>query len=458
MNPALFKAYDIRGVSPGELDGMFARRLGKALGKLYAPKQVLVGHDMRSTSPELEGALVEGFVSAGVKVVRIGLCSTPMFNFAVSETAGKYDLGVMVTASHNPAKYNGFKLAKGTALPIGQGSGMEALCDLVCSEESLFDARERGSVAQDDGVLDRYLEKIWGMAALPERLPDWRVAIDAGNGMNGLVMPRLSKKLYGLDVRALYWDLDGTFPHHEANPLKVETLEELQELVKKYEAKFGVAFDGDGDRVGFVDELGEPIPGDMLTALFARELLAMRRGTVLYDLRSSWSVPEVIREAGGTPVMCRVGHAHIKKQMAETGALFGGELSMHFYFSELANCESGDLAMLLLLKMLLREQKPLSELWRPLRRYVHSGEMNFEVKDAKGVMARLEASYAPVATDVSHLDGLRMEFRGTEPTPEDWWFNVRASNTEPLLRLNLETRSAAETARRVEEVSAMIRA
>jgi phosphomannomutase len=296
------------------------------------------------------------------------------------------------------------------------------------------------------------------MAALPERLPDWRVAIDAGNGMNGLVMPRLSKKLYGLDVRALYWDLDGTFPHHEANPLKVETLEELQELVKKYEAKFGVAFDGDGDRVGFVDELGEPIPGDMLTALFARELLAMRRGTVLYDLRSSWSVPEVIREAGGTPVMCRVGHAHIKKQMAETGALFGGELSMHFYFSELANCESGDLAMLLLLKMLLREQKPLSELWRPLRRYVHSGEMNFEVKDAKGVMARLEASYAPVATDVSHLDGLRMEFRGTEPTPEDWWFNVRASNTEPLLRLNLETRSAAETARRVEEVSAMIRA
>jgi phosphomannomutase len=239
MNPALFKAYDIRGVSPGELDGMFARRLGKALGKLYAPKQVLVGHDMRSTSPELEGALVEGFVSAGVKVVRIGLCSTPMFNFAVSETAGKYDLGVMVTASHNPAKYNGFKLAKGTALPIGQGSGMEALCDLVCSEESLFDARERGSVAQDDGVLDRYLEKIWGMAALPERLPDWRVAIDAGNGMNGLVMPRLSKKLYGLDVRALYWDLDGTFPHHEANPLKVETLEELQELVKKYEAKFG---------------------------------------------------------------------------------------------------------------------------------------------------------------------------------------------------------------------------
>jgi phosphomannomutase len=196
----------------------------------------------------------------------------------------------------------------------------------------------------------------------------------------------------------------------------------------------------------------------MLTALFARELLAMRRGTVLYDLRSSWSVPEVIREAGGTPVMCRVGHAHIKKQMAETGALFGGELSMHFYFSELANCESGDLAMLLLLKMLLREQKPLSELWRPLRRYVHSGEMNFEVKDAKGVMARLEASYAPVATDVSHLDGLRMEFRGTEPTPEDWWFNVRASNTEPLLRLNLETRSAAETARRVEEVSAMIRA
>lgn len=278
MNPALFKAYDIRGLSPrASWMGSLQERLGKALAKLHAPKRVLVGHDMRSTSNELESALIDGFIASGVSVTRIGLCSTPMFNFAVSETDGTYDLGVMVTASHNPAKYNGFKMAKGNALPIRQGSGMEALRDVVCSDEPLLDARSRGTVSQDDGVLDRYLDKIWALAALPDRMPDWKIAIDAGNGMDGLVLPRLCKKLYGVDVRALYWDLDGTFPHHEANPLKVETLEELQELVKKYDGRFGVAFDGDGDRVGFVDELGEPIPGDIHSLVRARDLEDARR-------------------------------------------------------------------------------------------------------------------------------------------------------------------------------------
>jgi phosphomannomutase len=290
------------------------------------------------------------------------------------------------------------------------------------------------------------------MAKIPKSFPNWQIAVDAGNGMDGLVLPKLHKRLPGIETIQLYWDPDGTFPNHEANPLKVETLKDLQKSVKRNQCVFGAAFDGDGDRVGFVDEEGTPIPGDMLTALFAQELLRERGGgKILYDLRSSWSVPEVIREAGGEPIMCRVGHAHIKKQMREEGALFGGELSMHFYFSDLWNCESGDFAMLLLLKILVREQKPLSAIWKPLRRYAHSGEINFTVKDPQTILSALQDRYQGEASDVSHLDGLRMEFG-------DWWFNVRPSNTEPLLRLNLEARTVEEMEKRKEEVSALIHA
>lgn len=454
---SLFKAYDIRGLSPGELGETGARRIGKALAKLHQPKRVVIGRDMRTTSQMLEDALIDGFVTSGVDVVRVGLCSTPMFNAAVGEADGAYDLGVMVTASHNPAMYNGFKMERGNCLPIGQGSGMEELRDLAASDEPILDARTRGTVTQDEGLLARYIDRICALAQLPPRFPDWRIVVDAGNGMDGLVLPMLSRRLPGMEVTQLYWDLDGTFPHHEANPLMVETLEDLRIRMRKEDAMFGAAFDGDGDRVGFVDEQGTPIPGDMLTALFAQELLRDRgAGKVLYDLRSSRSVPEAIIEAGGEPIMCRVGHAHIKKQMAETGAIFGGELSMHFYFSDLWNCESGDLAMLMLINILLREGKPLSQVWRPLLRYAHSGEINFSVRDAKQVMAALETHYGESPTDISHLDGLRMEFRYPLTPYEDWWFNVRPSNTEPLLRLNLEAKTSEQMEMRKAEVSALI--
>lgn len=270
--------------------------------------------------------------------------------------------------------------------------------------------------------------------------------------MNGYVLPKLARKLRHADVRELFWQLDGSFPNHEANPLKLETLKDLIADVKKSGARFGVAFDGDGDRVGFVDENGEAIPGDMLTALFARELLKEKPGgLVLYDLRSSWSVREAIEEAGGKARMCKVGHANIKRQMREEGAVFAGELSMHFYFEELKGCESGDLAMLLLIRMLQREQKPLSELWKPLQRYAHSGEINFKVKDPKAKINQIEAHYvgaqhAVPLPIVSHIDGIRMEF-------DDWWFNLRASNTEPLLRLNLEAKDEAMMHQKVEELT-----
>ncbi len=458
MNPSVFKAYDIRGLAPQEIDEVMARRLGKVLSELFQPKRVLVGCDMRLTSPALERALIDGFVASGVQVTRIGLCSTPVFNVSVGLGAGHYDLGVMVTASHNPGIYNGFKLVHGDCQPIGQGSGMEAIRERMLSDTPLIDAKVQGSVEGVGDAIERYIEHVYALAKMPATLPAGSLVADAGNGMNGIVLPKLVAKLRPMDVYQLYWDLDGSFPHHEANPLKVETLNDLMHAVAKHQSMFGVAFDGDADRVGFVDEQGAAIPGDILTALLATELLQEKKGaTILYDLRSSWSVPELIREAGGTPVMCKVGHAHIKRQMRETGAAFAGELSMHFYFADTWNVESGEYALLLLLKKMVREKKPLSALWKPLRRYVHSGEINFPVTGRPAeVMSRIEGVYAKQATDVSHLDGVRMEFRSEGASAGDWWFSVRTSNTEPLIRLVLEARSEEVMQQHKKEMTKLI--
>ena len=320
-----FKAYDIRGLSPGELDAAFARRLGEVLAAEFGPKRVLVGRDMRTTSPELEAALIDGLTSQGVAVTRIGLCSTPMFNVSVGLGAGKYDLGIMVTASHNPGKYNGFKLVKGdpsagsgqVLTPIGQGSGMEIIRDRFMSNETRSPSAVKGSVTDDPNALTAYLDKVFSQVDVTQ-IPPQKIAVDAGNGMNGLILPELAKRLPQCTFFALYWELDGNFPHHEANPLKTETLEDLRRLVGSTQSNLGVAFDGDGDRVGFMDELGVPIPGDLMTALLAESLLAPAPASrILYDLRSSWSTEETISSAGGIPVMCRVGHAFIKRQMRE---------------------------------------------------------------------------------------------------------------------------------------------
>lgn len=456
---SVFHAYDIRGLSPQELDEAFAGRLGLALVRQFAPRRVLIGRDARTTSPALEKALVDALLANGVDVTRIGLCSTPMFNVSVVLSGGAYDLGVMVTASHNPGKYNGFKIVRGDAMPVGQGSGMEEL-------EAAFNATEvtamtssdhRGSLTEDPKALSRYIDHVVKLAALPSDMPKISIAIDAGNGMAGAVLPELISRLSWLDVKPLYFEPDCSFPNHEANPLKTETLKDLSRLVKHEGCAFGVAFDGDADRIGFVDETGAPIPGDIGTAILAQEMLRVSPGsTVLYDIRSSWSVPEVIAEAGGTSEMTRVGHAFIKQRIRETGAELGGEISMHYYFKTINGVESGDLVFLLMLKRLYREQTTMSAVVAPLKRYSHSGEINFKVTDPGQTLKRLSDDYRATATTASDLDGIRFEFRDAEHPENDWWFNVRKSNTEPLVRLNLETRSAESTARKVGELSAII--
>ncbi|MFZ2804089.1 MAG: phosphomannomutase/phosphoglucomutase [Patescibacteria group bacterium] len=455
---AVFKAYDIRGLSPEQIDAAFARRLGKAIVVQFKPKKVLVGRDMRLTSSVLESALIDGLTSSGVDVVRIGLCSTPMFNILIGLADNGFDLGVMVTASHNPGKYNGFKIDRGNCEPVGEGSGMEELRDTFLASKEVVSSHI-GTVVDDPTALDRYLDHVLKLAALPDDMPHFKVAIDAGNGMAGAVLPRLLSRLPWLETVPLFFEPDGTFPNHEANPLKRETLTHLIQVVKDDKCDLGVAFDGDADRVGFVDELGVPLPGDLSTAFLAQELLpASPGGLVLYDVRSSLTVPEAVAEAGGRAEMCKVGHANIKKLMHQDGAIFGGEVSMHYYFHDLWNCESGDLAMLLILRNLAKKSQPFSALWQPLQRYFHSEEINFEVKDKPSVIERLKATYAPKASLVSELDGIRLEFRNPADPKGDWWFNVRASNTEPLLRLNVEAATPESLAAHLEELSAAIKA
>ena len=462
MNPLtqhVFRAYDIRGLSPSELDENFARTLGWAIVKQFGPRKVLVGRDMRTTSLVLERGLIQGLTAGGADVVRIGLCSTPMFNVIVGLGNGEYDMGVMVTASHNPGKYNGFKLIKGDSSPIGQGSGMEELADAFFASGDIVDSvnDKKGAVTDDPGALQRYVDHILKLAMLPSDMPKFKIAIDAGNGMAGVILSELLSRLPWLEVVPLYFEPDGGFPNHEANPIKTETLNDLIEAVLKENCHLGIAFDGDADRIGMVDQNGKIISGDLLTAIIGQEILRTSPGgLILYDVRSSWAVPEAITAAGGRSKMCRVGHAFIKRQMREDGASFAGEVSMHYYFRDLRYVESGDLVMLYMLKRLKRENARLSELWKPLAKYFHSGEINFEVEDKARVLELIRTTYARSASKYSDIDGLRLEFHDPTNPDQDWWFNVRVSNTEPLLRLNLETKSEQLTAEKVKELSALI--
>lgn len=455
--PHVFRAYDIRGLSPDELDAPFARCLARAVITVYSPRKVLIGRDMRLTSSLLQSAFVDELCSYGVDVIDIGLCTTPMFNVLVGLSKGGVDLGVMITASHNPGKYNGFKMIRGDMLPIGQGSGMEELARAFAGEKT-EDGRwkmeggvkERGTVVKDETGLARYADHILKLADLPPEMPKMKIAIDAGNGMAGAVLPELLRRLPWLEVNSLYFEPNGTFPNHEANPLKHETLRDLQDLVRREACALGVAFDGDADRVGLVDEKGELVSGDLVLALVSQEILRNQPdGLVLYDVRCSWAVPEAIAKAGGRPKMCRVGHAYIKRQMREENAVFAGEVSMHYYFHNLFNVESGDLLFLLILRRLAQSGVSLSSLWRPLLRYVHSGEISFSVRDKAAVIQNIRGKYAASAKSISELDGIRFEF-------EDWWFSLRESNTEPLVRLNVESRTKEMTERKVNELANII--
>lgn len=457
MNSSLahvFRAYDIRGLSPSEISSEFAARLARALVRVRRPRKVLIGRDMRLTSAELEEALVQTFIAAGVDVVLIDLCTTPLFNVSVGLQQGQVDIGIMITASHNPGAYNGFKIVDGRVRPIGQGSGMEELAEAWEQDIPMPPGDAQGCVTRDILALSRYVDRIVELAQLWPSMPKRKIVIDAGNGMAAAVLPELLAKLPWLEVVPLYFKLDGDFPNHEANPLKRETLEDLRRTVKAEKADFGVAFDGDADRIGFVDETGEVVPGDLATALFAQELLRLRPGgLVLYDLRSSWSVPRAILAAAGRAEMCRVGHAFIKHRMKETGAVFAGEMSMHYYFSDLFGVESGDLALLQLLKRLAREETTLSALWKPFQRYAHSGELNFVVSNPSEVIARLKDRYISQASAFTDMDGIRLEFCDGVCADDDWWFSVRASNTEPVLRLNVESCSQERTAAHVRELA-----
>ena len=444
IDPTIFKAYDIRGLVPQQLDEDVAYRIARAFVTAVKCKRVVVGNDMRESAKEIGGATIRGLIDQGADVVPIGLTSTSMYYYAVNKLNG--DAGVMVTASHNPAEYNGFKMTGPGAIPSIALITNDKLWQMAQAGDFPI-PMYKGELLPQVNVLENYVEAVLENAGIRD-FGNLKIVVDAGNGMAGLILPKLFEKV-GSKAIPLYWELDGTFPNHEANPLKIETLDALRAKVTSESADLGVAYDGDADRVAFVTEKGDPISGDLITALIAREMLRKKPGAkILYDVRSSRVVKEEIEKAGGIPVMSQVGHGLIKRQMREIGGYFGGELSSHYYFSDFFYTDNGDLAMLNIIKLLLNEGKLMSELVAPLQQYYHSGEINSEVHDMKGKLAILESTYD--GGKISHLDGLSVDF-------DDWWFNVRPSNTEPLLRLNLECKTKEMLAEKTEELLKIIR-
>lgn len=438
----IFKAYDIRGIYGQDLTEAVAYDIGRAYATLTGAKTVVLGRDCRPHSVPLQAALTRGLTEQGANVIDIGLCSTPM-NYYANGSLGA-DGSIMITASHNPAEWNGFKLCRAAAVPISGATGIADIERIVTERTFAPAAAVPGKVTQTD-ILPAYKAHIAPFIAFARRP---RLAIDYANGMG---IPEAQTFADAIDQTALYGDIDGSFPNHEANPLHHATLAALQAEVRKGGYDFGVAFDGDADRAGFVDEKGDIIPMDLITALIAQDVLGREKGVIFYDLRSSRVVKEAIEAAGGTPMMSRVGHAFIKAQMREHKALFAGELSGHYYFRDNYVAESSSLAVIALANIVTRAGKPLSELIAPLRKYFCSGEINSKVAcDPKDVLARLKARYADAR--ILELDGVSVEY----PT---WWFNVRCSNTEPLVRLNLEsTASREEMEAKRDEVLALIRA
>ncbi len=438
---SIFKAYDIRGIYGETLTDELAERIGRAYATLVKPKHVVIGRDMRPHSVPLHEALTRGLTRQGVDVTDIGVVSTPISYFANGRLGA--DGSIMITASHNPGEWNGFKLCRAQAVPISGATGILDLETMVAANAFDPPAARPGRVARRDMVAE-YVAHIRRFSDLRRPL---KLCVDFANAM-GIVEARVLDGMIPMD--RLFDTLDGTFPNHEANPLHLATLEPLQARLRAGGYDFGVAFDGDADRAGFVDERGEFIPMDMITALIAQSVLKSTPGAAIYyDLRSSWAVKEVIEENGGRPMMSRVGHAFIKQQMREADAAFAGELSGHYYFRENYYTESSSLAVLRVANLVSASKAPLSELIRPFRRYAASGEINSRVTDPARVFARLRESYK--GGHAFDLDGLSVEFA-------DWWFNVRASNTEPLVRLNLEAKTGADMERRRDELLAIIRA
>ena len=439
---AVFKAYDIRGTVPDQLDAELAHRVGAAFARFAGSPTVLVARDMRPSGEALVAAFEDGVTGAGADVVDLGMASTDLLYFA----AGSLDApGAMFTASHNPAQYNGIKLCLSGARPVGVDSGLLDIKAAV-ADGAPAPAAHRGSVSQRD-VLDDYAAHVRSFLGTAPTKP-LRVVADTANGMGGLVVPRVFADL-PFELEVLYGELDGTFPNHPADPIQPENLRDLQRRVIDVSADIGLAFDGDADRVFLVDERAEPVSGSLTTAMVAASMLdRYGPGPVIHNLICSKAVPEVIREHGGSPVRTRVGHSFIKATMAETGAVFGGEHSGHYYFRDNYRADSGLIASMVVLGMLCASGEPLSSLRAPFDRYADSGEINTTVDDPVAVIEKVAAAFA--GADQDRLDGLTVDLG-------DWWFNLRPSNTEPLLRLNLEARDRAACESHVAEVLALIR-
>lgn len=447
----LVKAYDVRGVVPDQWDESLAELFGAAFVRVTGADAIVTGHDMRPSSPGLAGAFARGAARSGADVTEIGLCSTDQLYYA----SGAFGLpGAMFTASHNPARYNGIKMCRAGAAPVGQDTGLSRIRELVeeWSESGApKPAARTGAVTRRDTLEDyaAYLRSLVDVTAI-RRL---KVIVDAGNGMGGHTVPTVLAGL-PVDLVPMYFELDGTFPNHEANPLDPANLVDLRARVRAEDADLGLAFDGDADRCFVVDERGEPVSPSAITALVAARELARNGGTgaVIHNLITSRSVAEVVRENGGTPVRTRVGHSFIKAEMARTGAIFGGEHSAHYYFKDFWNADTGMLAALHVLAALGGQDGPLSALVARYDRYAGSGEINSTVEDQAARIAAIRAAYTgrPDVT-LDDLDGLTV-------SAADWWFNVRPSNTEPLLRLNAEARDEATMAKVRDEALAIIRA
>ena len=435
----IFKAYDIRGVYPNDLNEELAYKIGRAFVKFLNVKEVLVGRDGRLSSPILFDSLVRGITDEGADVIDIGLASTPMFYFATS----RVESGIMITASHNPKQYNGFKMCGENASPIGELE-IKEIKKIVGEIGNIDMSNKKGKIIIKN-VLEEFINFNLSFMKTSKK---FKIVVDAGNAMGGFTFPKIFERLE-VDFIPLYCNVDFNFPNHEANPLDFETLRDLQRKVVEENADIGIALDGDGDRCFFVDEKGEIINCDLIISLIAGEFLKENpECTILYDLRSSKIVPEYIELAGGNPMMCRVGHTFIKKQMREHDALFAGELSGHFYYKDHFFTESTFMTTAFVLNLMGEEDKPLSELIDKLRKYFASGEINSEVEDKENKIKEIEGKFGDGR--VKKIDGLSVYY-------DDWWFNLRMSNTEPLLRLNVEANTKELMEEKRDELLEIIR-
>jgi phosphomannomutase len=445
LDPSVFKAYDVRGIYPTQLDEEGAYAIGRGYVEQFEPKRMAVGRDMRLSGPQMQAAAMQGAADAGAEVLDLGLIGTEMLYFAVGELG--LDGGITVTASHNPKEYTGMKIVRRGALPVGGESGLLDVRDRATSGARHRDV-SAGTVAPYD-IWPAYVDRVMSFVDVSALRP-LRVVIDAANGMAGAMLPPVLERLPIEAVRC-YFDPDGSFPNHEPNPLLPENREFIVKKTLEEGADLGVAFDGDADRCFFVDDTGEFIPGDFVTALFAETVLAKEPGAkIIYDVRASWAVSETIENAGGVALMNRVGHAYIKQRMRKDDAAFGGEVSGHYYFRDFSQADTGVVPFLLMLELASRKGVKLSEVLRPFReRYFITGELNTPVADVALKLQELKERYATEA-QISHLDGISVD-------ADDWHFNVRPSNTEPLLRLNLEARTQELMERKRDEVLELIR-